>query len=128
MKQKNTLRAGFTLVEIMIVVSIMGLLAGMAVPNFVRARTKAQKNSCINNLRQIDSAIKTWVLEKGKSAEDTVDRSKETGILGYLKNAVACPAGGTDFDGSYGTDKVSTVPWCKCPGGGVAKDHTLTPN
>ena len=98
MKQKNTLRAGFTLVEIMIVVSIMGLLAGMAVPNFVRARTKAQKNRCINNLRQIDSAIKTWVLEKGKSAEDTVDRSKETGILGYLKNAVACPAGGTDFD------------------------------
>ena len=54
----NTSRkAGFTLVEIMIVVAIIGLLAAIAIPNFVRARQTSQTNACINNLRQIDGAI-----------------------------------------------------------------------
>ena len=50
-------KAAFTLVEIMIVVAIIGLLAAIAIPNFVRARTTSQQNACINNLRQIDGAI-----------------------------------------------------------------------
>ncbi len=64
----KSLKAGFTLVEIMIVVAIIGLLAAIAIPNFLRARSTAQQNACINNLRQIDAAIQQWALEKGQAA------------------------------------------------------------
>jgi prepilin-type N-terminal cleavage/methylation domain-containing protein len=68
MKTTGTPRAaGFTLVEIMIVVAIIGMLAAIAIPNFVRARANSQQKACINNLRQIDSAINEWALETGQS-------------------------------------------------------------
>ena len=57
MKYKMFSKTGFTLVEIMIVVAIIGLLATIAIPNFMRARTTAEKTACINNLRQIDNAM-----------------------------------------------------------------------
>ena len=50
---KNCKKSGFTLVEIMIVVAIIGLLAAIAIPSFVNARTRSQQNACINNLRQV---------------------------------------------------------------------------
>src|SRR5579859_2943881 len=63
MKVGKTRAVGFTLVEIMIVVAIIGLLATIAVPNFVMARTVSQSDACINNLRQIDAAKQQWALE-----------------------------------------------------------------
>ena len=98
MKINKSRKSGFTLVEIMIVVAIIGLLAAIAIPNFVRARTQSQKNACINNLRQIDSAVQTWALEL-KMAPDSSPVFSD--ISSYLKNAVMCPAGGTSFDDSY---------------------------
>jgi len=64
MKQTTAKKQGFTLVEIMIVVAIIGLLAAIAIPNFVRARTTSQQNACINNLRLIDSSKQQWALEQ----------------------------------------------------------------
>ena len=92
MKINTSRKAGFTLVEIMIVVAIIGLLAAIAIPNFVKARATSQSNACINNMRQIDSAIQQYALEAKLSGSSAVD----SGALGqYIKgNAVpVCPAG-----------------------------------
>jgi prepilin-type N-terminal cleavage/methylation domain-containing protein len=117
MKIRTTSKGGFTLVEIMIVVAIIGLLAAIAIPNFVRARTQSQKNACINNLRQIDGATQTWALEQKKAPDSAVDY---TDISPYLKNAVVCPSGGTAFSDSYTLTEVTNVPTCQ-----KVTDHVL---
>jgi len=97
MKYNNIFRqAGFTLVEIMIVVAIIGLLAGIAIPNFVKARSTSQINACINNLRQIDAVTQQWALEEKKAAT-TPAIGNEVAIYGYLQgNQVpVCPANGS---------------------------------
>lgn len=102
-------KSGFTLVEIMIVVAIIGLLAAIAIPNFVKARTTAQKNACINNLRQIDGAKEQWALEKKKSAGSA---SVDTEIEEYIKGgAPKCPSGG-----GYTYGAVDTAPTCSITG------------
>jgi prepilin-type N-terminal cleavage/methylation domain-containing protein len=110
MKNRTSRNSGFTLVEIMIVVAIIGLLAAIAIPNFVRARTQSQKNACINNLRQIDGAVQQWALENKKAASATVTFAN---IQDYLKNSVMCPAGGTTFADSYTLNGVTGKPVCK---------------
>ena len=92
MRIKTNRKSGFTLVEIMIVVAIIGLLAAIAIPNFVKARTTAQKNGCVNNLRQLDGAKEQFALEAKKTSADTVAL---TDIEDYVKGGasnVKCPA------------------------------------
>ena len=110
MKNISSHRSGFTLVEIMIVVAIIGLLASIAIPNFVQSRKVANKNVCISNLQQIEGAIQRWSLDTQKDEGQAVTYSD---IQGYLKHSVVCPAGGTSFEDSYTIATVDAPPVCQ---------------
>jgi prepilin-type N-terminal cleavage/methylation domain-containing protein len=119
MKNKTTRKAGFTLVEIMIVVAIIGLLAAIAIPNFVRARTTSQQNACINNLRLIDGAKQQWALEQHQQDNASVSAAG-TELQPYLGHGAggelpSCPADSSQtWASSYsaGVGNVSVKPQC----------------
>jgi len=124
MKQNKSRKQGFTLVEIMIVVAIIGLLAAIAIPNFVRARTTSQQNACINNLRQIDGAKQQWALENKATTNATPAQTDIQPYMGRgnLGTLASCPADSSStFATSYTIGDVQTAPVCKI----VAATHVL---
>jgi prepilin-type N-terminal cleavage/methylation domain-containing protein len=112
-------RKGFTLVEIMIVVLIIGILLAIAVPNFIKARESSRAKSCVANLKQIDSAKEQWAMDNNKQNGATVAITDLVGTTAYIKNNPTCSSGG-----SYTVGNVGTNPSCSIGGTGSTA-HTL---
>jgi prepilin-type N-terminal cleavage/methylation domain-containing protein len=91
----NAVRRGFTLIELMIVVTIFGLLLGLALPNFIKARVRARQQLCIENLSQIESAKQIWGVEHAKKDGDVPTEAELVGADLYMKKKPVCPAGGS---------------------------------
>jgi len=108
---RQAVTSGFTLLEIMIVMAIIGLLAAIAVPNFIKARARSAATACINNLRQIDDAKAQWALETHKTSNIT---PLDTDLFGpglFIKAKPVCPGGG-----QYDLRTVGEPALCDQPG------------
>ena len=99
---------GFTLVEIMIVVLIIGILLAVAIPSFVQARETSRAKACVANLKQIDSAKQQYLMDKNVSTFTSATDLTAAGLVTqYVRSAPICPAGGT-----YTSGDATTIPVC----------------
>ena len=108
-------KGGFTLIEIMIVVLIIGILLAIAVPNFMKARESSRTKACVANLKQIDAAIEQWAMDNKATGTTDVALADLVGADLYLTKTPECPSSGV-----YGTTTVNADPTCD-----VAGTHVL---
>ena len=115
-KKLQTKHAGFTLVEIMIVVAIIALLAAIAVPGFLRARKRSQASRILNDLRMIDSAVDQYAIETNRKTGDVVKVADWTNYL--KKDSLLYNNGKSLLGTAYGDQTVDTIP--QVPGSDLA--------
>ena len=115
-------KKAFTLTELLMTVFIIGLLTAIAVPNFIAARARVQKDTCINNLRELKLAKEQWAFENNK---DYTDTPEATDLDTYIKDGTQslwCPLDSSEsFSASYTINNVGTDPACKIS----SSDHKL---
>lgn len=106
MKKSQITNQAFTLVEVMIVVAVIGVLAAIAVPSFIKAREQTHAKSCQENIRIIYGAQQQWAVETKKGGSEV---PTESNLTPYISGGVfpTCPAGGT-----YTLKKVDELPTC----------------
>ena len=115
MKRKHV--SGFSLIELIIVVTVMAILITMALPNFYRTRILTRRTICQNNLRQIEAAVDRWVFENNINEGVVASSSEEEVIYSYLRGGKPeCPS-----NGIYTINAVGTFPPVSCS----VEDHTL---
>ena len=133
------MKKGFTLVEIMIVVAIIGLLAAIAIPSFMKARTTSQKNACINGLRQIESAKDQYALEAGRTnlwsfgGDDVAFSNLVSASTAYMKTYPFCQASAstiakgqqTRSEADYNVNPIGSNPACAVAGTAATDAHVL---
>ena len=106
---KTSPKSGFSLLEIMIVVTIIGFLAGLAFPAFMKARASSQKTRCIDNLRQITGAKDQRAIENYANNGDDIPGG-ETALGPYFKRGFPkCPGSGSYTIEVVGNDPLCTV-------------------
>lgn len=107
MKNGDIRKRGFTLVEIMIVVLIIGIIMSIAVPGFLKARETGRRAACLANLKQIETAKEQWAMDTKKSNGDPVAFTDLVGATLYIKATPSCPQAGT-----YTIQNIGTLPTC----------------
>jgi prepilin-type N-terminal cleavage/methylation domain-containing protein len=108
--RKKSSRNAFTLIEVMIVVTIVGVVFNIAAPNIVRARERARATACVTNLRSIDGAKEQWALTANAGPGSPAPPMPT--LMTYLKSTPLCPSGG-----GYSIGAVGVVPTCLTSGG-----------
>lgn len=93
----NKMKKGFTLVEIMIVVAIIAILAAVAIPNFIKYRDDARRQSCISNMHQLQTAGESWLTAHPGTTAPTLENLCGTETTKYLKKTPTCPKDGATY-------------------------------
>ncbi|MFN3651246.1 MAG: competence type IV pilus major pilin ComGC [Armatimonadota bacterium] len=109
--ERGFFRRGFTLVEIMIVVLIIGILLAIAVPQFFQARDNARAKTCQHNLKQILGAKERWAMETNQAADATPTWDDLVIPGRFLNRQPECPS-----DGDYEINPLDEVPTCSIGG------------
>ncbi len=128
MQITNRNLAGFTLVEIMIVVAIIGMLAAIAIPNFVTSRKNAQATACINNIRIIQGAKDMWAIESKKGSTDTPTEAELQPYIGHgaTGKLPTCPNDSANsFATSYTVNEIDAMVTCNIGGANATYPHKL---